>query len=129
MITKIFSKEILVALLVDAADINEGTHPITDSAWSLQMLMMKRKPGHVFQKHTHSLINRETKDLQEAVVVTQGKLLITVCDRNGNDVGAYEVSAGQSLFLVNGGYKLEVLEDVLFYEFKNGPHEEDKIPL
>jgi hypothetical protein len=129
MITEIKFKNKIVALLVDNSDIEDGTHPITDSKWSLQLLMMRRKTGHVFAKHTHSAINRETPDLQEAIVVTAGKLLITVCDRGGEDIGAYEVSSGQCLFLADGGYKIEVLKDAAFYEFKNGPHEDDKILL
>lgn len=129
MITEIKSGNKVVALLVDNSDIEYGTHPITDSKWSLQLLMMRRKTGHVFAKHTHSAIARSIPDLQEAIVVTDGKLLITVCERNGKDVGAYEVSSGQCLFLADGGYKIEVLEDAAFYEFKNGPHEDDKILL
>lgn len=129
MITEIKSKDKLIALLVDNQDIKDGTHPVTNSPWSLQLLMMKRKAGHVFAKHTHKAINRSVPDLQEAIVVTSGKLLITVCDRSGKDIGAYEVSSHQCLFLVDGGYKVEVLEDASFYEFKNGPHEEDKVLL
>ncbi|MDP2705016.1 MAG: hypothetical protein U1D31_01115 [Patescibacteria group bacterium] len=129
MITEIKSGNKIVALLVDNSDIQDGTHPITDSKWSLQLLMMRRKVGHVFAKHTHSAIDRSIPDLQEAIVVTEGKLLITVCEREGKDVGAYEVSAGQCLFLADGGYKIEVLKDAAFYEFKNGPHEDDKILL
>lgn len=125
MVTRITAGDTLVALLVDGADITDGTHPITDSVWSLQLLMMKREAGHVFVKHTHAAVNRSTSDLQEAIVVNQGKLLVTVCDRNGHDVGAYEVSPGQCLFLVDGGYEISVLEDAVFYEFKNGPHTED----
>lgn len=129
MITEIKFKDKLIALLVDNRDIEDGTHPITDSKWSLQLLMMKRKAGHIFAKHTHRAINRSVPDLQEAIVVTSGKLLITVCDRNGKDIGDYEVSSSQCLFLVDGGYKVKVSEDAAFYEFKNGPHFEDKILL
>ena len=122
MITEIKSKGTLVGLLVDNADIEDGTHPITPLEWPLQLLMMRRKKGHVFAKHTHKAMERKTNTLQEAVVVNQGKLLITVCERGGEDIGDYEVAAGQCLFLVNGGYKIEVIEDAAFYEFKNGPH-------
>jgi len=130
MITEIKSKDKIIALLVDNRDIADGTHPVTDSSWSLQLLMMKRQAGHVFAKHTHKAMDRSATDLQEAIVVTSGKLLITVCDRSGADVGAYEVSLGQCLFLADGGYKIEVLEDgSSFFEFKNGPHADDKILL
>lgn len=129
MIKEIKADDELIALLIDNADIEEGTRPITESAWSLQMLMMKRPKGHVFAKHTHALMDRSTRLLQEAIVVTTGKILVTVCDREGTDISDHEVSSGQCLFLVNGGYKIEVVEDATFYEFKNGPHEDDKVLL
>lgn len=129
MIKEIKCNDKLIALLIDNADIEDGTHPITESAWPLQMLMMKRPKGHTFAKHTHVVMERSTPALQEVIVINKGKVLVTVCDREGNDVGDYEVSSGQCLFLVNGGYKIEVIEDAMFYEFKNGPHEDDKILL
>jgi len=129
MITEIKKENKVVALLIGNSDILDGTHPITDPKCSLQMLMMKRKKGHVFAKHTHAKLDRSTSELQEAVVVNKGKLLVTVCERDGKDIGAYEVSEGQCLFLIDGGYKIEVLEDASFYEFKNGPFQEDKVSL
>lgn len=129
MIKEIRHKDELIALLVDNADIEDGTHPITESPAPLQALMMSRKKGHVFAKHTHAVIPRTTESLQEVIVITEGKVLVTVCLRDGQDIGAYEVSAGQFLFLVNGGYTIEVLEDARFYEFKNGPHLDDKVNL
>lgn len=129
MITEISSNGTLIALHVDNKDINDGTHPVTQSPWPLQMLMMRRKKGHVFAKHTHQSIDRPTATLQEAIIVTEGTLSVTVCTRAGDDVGRYEVGTGQCLFLVDGGYKIEVSEDAAFYEFKNGPHSDDKILL
>ena len=129
MITEIKLKNKAIALLVDNRDIEEGTHPVTDPKEPLQLLMMKRKAGHVFVKHTHKVINRFNSKLQKAIVVNNGKLFVTVCDRDGNDVEKCEVSSGQCFFLIDGGYKIEVLEDATFYEFKNGPHEDDKILL
>lgn len=129
MIKEIKQGDKLIALHVSSHDIQDGTHPITPSEWPLQALMMKRSVGHVFAKHTHKVMDRSTASLQETVVVTKGRLKVTVCTREGVDVGDYEVAAGEFLFLVDGGYLLEVLEDVEFYEFKNGPHSDDKVLL
>ncbi len=129
MVTEIKKGEKLIALLIDNGDIADGTHPITPSAWPLQALMMKRPTGHVFAKHTHAVIERTTATLQEVIVITKGVVSVTVCDRSGEDVGVYTVSAGQCLFVVDGGYKIEVIKDAAFYEFKNGPHSDDKILL
>lgn len=129
MITEIKKGDELIALHIGNKDIEDGTHPITPSEWPLQALMMRRKKGHVFAKHTHAVMDRTTTSLQETIVVNEGAVAVTVCDRDGEDLGTYTVRAGECLFLVNGGYKIEVVEDAAFYEFKNGPHEDDKLPL
>ncbi len=129
MISRIEHEGELIALHVGIADIEDGTHPITPSEWPLQALMMKRPKGHVFAKHTHEILPRTTATLQETIVVTSGKVLVTVCTREGKDIGGHEISSGQMLFLVNGGYTIEVVEDATFFEFKNGPHLDDKKPL
>ena len=129
MITEIKQGDALIALYINNSDIADGTHPITPSEWPLQALMMKRPVGHVFVKHTHAILERHTIALQETIVVTKGKLRVTVCNRKGKDVVTQNVASGECLLLVNGGYKIEVLEDGSFYEFKNGPHLDDKILL
>ena len=129
MIKEFRSGKNVIALLIDASDAEDETRPLTHPSWPLQALMIKRLKGHVFAKHAHKDIPRASTSLQEAIVVQKGKLAITICERNGTDVADVEVRAGQVLFLVNGGYRVEVVEDVLFYEFKNGPHVDDKVML
>lgn len=129
MIKEIHSGDRLAALFISNKDIEPGTHPITDSANALQALMMHRPAGHVFAKHTHDIRSRATDLLQEVIVVTEGSVLVTVCDREGNDIVEQLVSAGECLYVVEGGFRIDVVEDARFYEFKNGPHEEDKILL
>lgn len=129
MIRQISYNGALVALWISSSDIPEGTHPITDSSWPLQALMMSRKRGHVFAKHTHAKNQRSTGLLSETIVVTKGKVLVTVTTREGVEVEKCEVSSGECLLLVNGGYMIEVLDDAAFYEFKNGPHLDDKVLL
>lgn len=131
MIKEIKLKEKLVGIIVDNSDMGDGTHPITPSEWPLQLIALKRNKGHIWAKHTHKAMERVNQTLQEAIVVNKGKVLVTVCDRTGVDIGDFEVSSGQCLFLVDGGYKIEAMEDTSFYEFKNGPHPglDDKVLL
>jgi hypothetical protein len=129
MIKEIRLKDRLLGLHIGLADKEDGTHPVTDSKYALQLLMMKRKAGHIFAKHTHKIIPRTVPTMQESIVVTKGKLLATVCDRDGGEAGSYEIVAGECLFILEGGFGLKVLDDVEFFEFKNGPHEDDKILL
>lgn len=129
MIERILKEDELIALRFDNRKSEPGTHPLTDPLWSLQALMMRRPAGHVFSKHTHATMDRSTMTLQEAIVVTEGEVRIEVCTRSGETVGTYNVTAGQCLYLVNGGYEITVTKDAAFYEFKNGPYFEDKVNL
>ncbi len=129
MVQEIKKDNHLYALIIDHEGVEDGTHPLTNPAWGLQALMMKREAGHEFDKHTHEILERSSRVLQEVVVVTKGALKMTLCDRDGNDIGEYNVSVGQAFFVVDGGVGIEVLDDAEFFEFKNGPHTDDKILL
>lgn len=129
MIKKIELNNKLFALYVSHAGMEDGTLPITEHEYSLQMLMMKRAAGHVFVKHTHQPIKRETDDLKEVLVVTKGKIEVRLCDVDGSFVANVVLSEGECLYLVAGGFEIEVIEDAEFFEFKNGPFVEDKILL
>ena len=118
----------IIAILFEAFE-KEGTHPQTDPGFPLQLLMMKYPKGKVFDAHTHEPKERKTDFLQEAIVVTKGKLKVKVLTRTGEFVSEVTVSQGQCIFSVDGGCEVEVLEDAELYEFKTGPFIEDKVML
>ena len=129
MIKKILSKGKTFAILLDVKDIAEGAHSITHSKGALQMLMMKRKAGHVVKKHMHKRISKSTTQPQEGIVVVKGAVRAIIYDRKGKKVGACSVTAGQCLLILDGAHKVEMTKSSLIYEFKTGPYVEDKIYL
>jgi hypothetical protein len=106
-----------------------GTTPVSDSSWPLQMLMIERKAGSVFPAHMHKYVARNTEKLQEALVVLSGCIRVTLYTREGAQVETLTVHKGECVFLIQGGWGIEVLEDARMYEFKNGPHYDDKVML
>ncbi|MDP3900882.1 MAG: hypothetical protein Q8Q38_00870 [bacterium] len=125
---KIFKDDKLIAIVFEKFE-SDGTVPQTEGEYPLQLLMMRHPKGKVFDAHTHEPRDRATTFLQEAIVVVKGKLKADILTRNGEFVSQITLSPGQCVFLVDGAYKIEVLEDVEFYEFKNGPFLEDKVLL
>ena len=119
----------LFAILLDLSDIQEGTFPATDPRWSLQLLLMNRKRGHVVKKHMHRLVSKTTKQPQEAFVVVKGAVEARIFDRKGILVAKKTVSAGQCLLIIDGAHEVEMKKDTLAYAFKDGPHVDDKIFL
>ena len=129
MITEIKSGNKLFALLVDLSSIKEGTFPVTDPAWPLQLLLMKRKRGHVVLKHIHKKIRKTTRQPQEALVVIKGTVAVSIFDRKGKFIAKKNVSSGQCLLMVDGAHEIKMTKNSLLYAFKDGPYIDDKIFL
>lgn len=129
MKTEIKSGGEMFAVIVDLVSIQEGTFPVTDSTWSIQLLLMKRNSGHVVAKHTHKKIVKTTQQPQEAIVVIKGAIEASIFDESGGLIEKKNVTAGQCLLLIRGGHEVRVIEDALMYAFKDGPFVEDTIPL
>ena len=129
MVTKIKSGNKIFALVLDLSSIKEGTFPITDPSWSLQLLLMKRKQGHVVVKHVHKKIRKVSRQPQEALVVVRGTIEASIFDRKGKIIAKKNVSAGQCLLIVDGAHEIKIKKDALIYAFKDGPYIDDKIFL
>ncbi len=129
MIKEIAAQGSILALILDLSDMEVGTISPTNPGWSLQVLMRKLVAGHSVGKHTHKLIEKSTKQLNEGLVVIKGAIQTEIFDAAGVSAGVYEVTEGQCLFFAEGGHSVEVLNDALIFEFKNGPYVDDKIAL
>lgn len=129
MISEFKVENEIVAVLLDASDIESGVYPISDESSALQVLMMKRVAGYKISKHIHKKIERTVFQRQKALVVVKGSMEVTLCDHAGKECDSITVRVGQCLYVKNGGYAITIKDDCTFFEFKNGPHIEDKILL
>jgi len=129
MTTEIKLKNKVFAILFDLSTAKEGAFPATDPSWPLQLLLMKRKKGHIVKKHLHKKIVKTTKQPQECLVVIKGEILASIFDRQGKLIAKKNVKAGQCLFITDGAHKVEILKSALMYEFKTGPYVDDKVFL
>src|SRR3989344_6342512 len=131
MITEIRSKhkkkKELLALILDVSDMQEGSFGVTEPSWSLQVLMMKRRAGHVVRKHMHKKIRKSTKQPMEALVVIRGAVQASIFDRKGILAAKKRVSAGQCLLIVDGAHEVAIQKNALMYAFKDGLHVQDKV--
>jgi hypothetical protein len=129
MVTKIKSGNKIFALVLDLSSIKEGTFPVTDPSWPLQLLLMKRKQGHVVVKHVHKKIRKVTRQPQEAIVVMKGAIEASIFDRKGKIITKKNVSSGQCLLIVDGAHEIKITKNALIYAFKDGPYVDDKVFL
>lgn len=119
--------ERVIAVVFDG-QFDEGTKPLTDEQWPLQVISLNHPAGKVLASHYHRPTQRTTESLMEMLVVLTGRALVTIYDRQ-TPLEKIELSAGQSVMLVDGGIGIEIIEDAQMLEFKNGPFVEDKVVL
>lgn len=117
---------LLLAIVLDG-DIPEGTHPVTSPDMPLQVLSFKHQKGKIWPPHSHVPMERKTKGLCEAVVLSKGSLRASI-SVDGVVLSSVDLQAGQGIFVVSDKceIQLEALENVIMYEFKNGPFVDDK---
>ncbi len=129
MRTEIKSGGKIFAILFDLSSLQEGTFPVTDPSWAIQLLLMKRKKGHVVAKHMHKRIPKVTRQPQEAIVVVKGAIEASIFDRKGKLLAKKDVVAGQCILIVDGAHEIRVTKNALMYAFKDGPYVDDKISI
>lgn len=129
MRTETKSGDEVFAVALDLESIQEGSFPATDPLWSIQLLLMNRKKGHVVAKHTHKKLLKTTQQPQEAMVVIRGVIEASIFDEAAELIGKTTVTEGQCLMILRGAHEVRFLEDALVYAFKDGPFVDDKISL
>src|SRR5581483_903205 len=117
MINKVISRGKIFALVIDVATEKSGSHPATNPAWPIQMLLTNRKAGHVVAKHMHKKVRKSSAQPQEALVVVKGALQASIFDRKGKFLAKKNVRAGQCLLLVDGAHEVKFTKNSLVYAF------------
>lgn len=122
---KIFHKNKLFAIQVKS--MRPGSKPITPGQGALQLLTFKHNRGRVVEAHWHQPKQRMTKQLQECLIVSRGRIKVTLYDNEKKMFKNLYLHAGEAIIFLSGGHKVEVKEDAEMYEIKNGPFIDDKI--
>ncbi len=125
---KIFHNQELIGILVK--ELPFGSVPITDSQEPLQVLTLRHKKGeHSVAPHRHTPRRKITNDLQDFLMVRQGRIKIDLYASDDIYVKSLELGQGEVFIRLAGGYGVEFLEDSEVFEVKNGPFQEDKVLL
>src|SRR3989344_7399414 len=125
MITEVKSGNRVFAVAIGLSSIKEGSFPVTNPSWPLQLLLIKRKKGHVVARHMHRKLEKIPRQPQEAIVVIKGSLEARIFDRKGKFLAKKKVSAGQCLLILDGAHEVKFTKDSLVYAFKDGPFVDD----
>lgn len=117
----------VIGLLI--SELESGTKAVTEGDQSLQLVTIKQPSGTVVKAHGHNPKVRTTQNLQECLVVLQGRIKVDLFADQPNSVQSVEVGPGQAFITVSGAHQIEFLEDSEVFEIKNGPFADDKVIL
>ncbi len=104
---------------------------ITDPQNPLQLGVSKYDGGEIIPSHAHLRTEVTVPSGQEFILLTAGKLRVTLYDASTRDpLATSDLAAGDMILLVSGGHGFEVLEPCQIVEVKQGPYlskEKDKV--
>jgi mannose-6-phosphate isomerase-like protein (cupin superfamily) len=128
VVSLIYDKESLLAIIVSASYQAEGIHFFTPSEFSQQLAYMKHPQGKAIAPHVHNPVPREVKYTQEVLFIKKGKLRVDFYSAEQQYLESRILQAGDVILLAVGGHGFEVLEELEMFEVKQGPYagEQDK---
>ena len=122
---KIVNRGVLIGIKIDK--ISKGSVPITDTNEFVQVVTLKHSKGSYLKAHMHKPKVRQTKKLQECMIVKKGKVRLDLYSEGKKLFKHIFLTAGQAFILLNGGIGVKIIKDAEIIEVKNGPFRKDKI--
>ncbi|MBU1086387.1 MAG: hypothetical protein KKD05_02595 [Candidatus Omnitrophica bacterium] len=125
MIEKIVHNDIVIAVIIYKDHEKDGIQFVSPEDYSLQLGSMKRPKGYKILPHIHNPIDRKTVGTQEVLFVKKGKICIDFYSFEQVFLENRQLSAGDIILLVGAGHGIEVIEEAVIVEVKNGPYVKD----
>ncbi len=94
----------------------------TSNEQSFQLGTFNLQKGEKLERHVHLENERTIYNTSEVILVTKGKLLVEIFDKNKNFISEQIINAGELILFLQGGHSFEILDDAKFIEIKQGPY-------
>jgi hypothetical protein len=112
----------IIAIVVKKDFKKEGVNFLSPNNFPIQLGVNTYKKGHKINSHFHQKREFVVNSIQEVIYFKSGKALIKLYDLNMKLLKSLTLSAGDLIFLVDGGHGFEMAEDTTFIEIKQGPY-------
>jgi len=123
MVEEIRSKKGSLIAIILRRNINpKETSFYTPSVFSQQLGLLKHKKGNIIKAHMHIPRARKVEITQEVLHIKRGRADIFLYDEDRKYMTKRTLSAGDTILLAAGGHGLEILQDSLILEIKQGPY-------
>jgi hypothetical protein len=121
MLETIKHNNVLIAIIIYSSYKNEGISFVTPQESLLQLGYMARPAGYRIVPHTHNPVQRQTVGTQEVLLIKSGVIRIDFYSFEQVFLESRKLSAGDVILLSGAGHGIDVLEDAVIVEVKNGP--------
>ncbi len=119
---------LLIAILVPGSYSPSATEFLTPSELNMQLGFIKYPEGSSITPHVHTPIERNTIGTNEVLIVQSGKIELSLYDEAHVLIAQRILNQGDFVLLIGGGHGIQILEDAVLLEVKQGPYSglEDK---
>ena len=112
----------ILAILVRKSFAKPGVHFFTPGEFSQQLAYMHHPAGKVIDPHLHNAVPRTVTNTMEVLCLRRGRLRVDFYDCQKQFLENRILEAGDVILLTAGGHGFEALEEVEFFEVKQGPY-------
>lgn len=112
----------LIAIILPRQMSTKGVTFFTPPDFSQQVGLLKHKKGSAIKPHLHKVIKRKVAVTQEVLHIKKGRICVILYDEKKKYVARRILKSGDTILLANAGHGIEVLEDSLILEVKQGPY-------
>jgi len=112
----------VLALIARAEYEPDKTSFVTPEGFAQQLGFIVYPAGQKVVPHLHLPIERYLRGTSEAIMVRQGRAVLTIYDDDKEQVYESTMRRGDVVVLVAGGHGFEMLEDTVLMEIKQGPY-------
>jgi hypothetical protein len=113
LIETITWKDQIIAMIIRAGYDVEGIKFLSPNDFSLQLGHMRRPAGYQVVPHTHN---------PEVLFLKKGVIRIDFYSLDQEFVESRELHAGDIILLAGAGHGIDVIEEAVLVEVKNGPY-------
>jgi len=111
-----------IALIIRAEYEEPGIRFFTPANFSQQVALMKHPAGHQISPHVHNLLFRQVMYTQEVLMIRRGRVRVDLYSSAREFITSRDLEAGDLILLCGGGHSIEVLEETVMVEIKQGPY-------
>lgn len=112
----------LIAIVLPKHIDTKGATFFTPPHFSQQVGLLRHLKGVKIKPHAHKLVRRKIEITQEVLHIKKGKIAVFLYDEKKKYLAMRVLKKGDTILLAGGGHGIEVLQNSLILEIKQGPY-------